>query len=99
MHLPGICCLDRSSSKTLPLWIAGLSGTAALLPRHRLPVASSLAHPQMASSALKSGLYPGRFSSCSPSPGVLRYSRIASLRWAGALSQITFKSQGSRDCV
>ena len=33
-----------------------LSCTAALLPRHRFPVASSLAQPQTASSALKSGL-------------------------------------------
>ena len=33
-----------------------LSCTAALLPKHRFPVASSRAHPQMASSALKSGL-------------------------------------------
>ena len=33
-----------------------LSSTASLLPRHRLPVASSLAQPQIASSALKSGL-------------------------------------------
>ena len=33
-----------------------LSCTATLLPKHRLPVASSLAHPQIASSALKSGL-------------------------------------------
>ena len=32
------------------------SRTAALVPRHRFPVASSRAHPQMASSALKSGL-------------------------------------------
>ena len=32
------------------------SCTAALLPKHRFPVASSRAHPQMASSALKSGL-------------------------------------------
>ena len=30
--------------------------TKALAPRHRFPVASSLAQPQMASSALKSGL-------------------------------------------
>ena len=34
------------------------SCTAALVPRHRLPVASALAQPQTASSALKSGLYP-----------------------------------------
>ena len=33
-----------------------LSCTAALLPKHRFPVAASRAHPQMASSALKSGL-------------------------------------------
>ena len=32
------------------------SCTAALLPKHRLPVTSSLAQPQTASSALKSGL-------------------------------------------
>ena len=48
----------------------------------------------MASSALKSGLYPGRFTSCSFRFGVRRYSRIASPRWAGALSQITFKDPG-----
>ena len=35
-----------------------LSCTAALLPKHRFPVASSRAHPQLASSALKSGLSP-----------------------------------------
>ena len=34
--------------------------TRALLARHRFPVASSLTQPQIASSALKSGLYPGR---------------------------------------
>ena len=33
-----------------------LSCTKALVPKHRLPVASSLAQPQTASSALKSGL-------------------------------------------
>ena len=33
-----------------------LSFTRALVPKHRFPVASSLAQPQMASSALKSGL-------------------------------------------
>ena len=69
-----------------------LSCTAALLPRHRLPVASSLAQPQIASSALKSGLYPGRFTSLISSPGLRRYSRTASPRWAGALSQITLSS-------
>ena len=47
-----------------------LSCTAALLPKHRLPVASSLAQPQMASWALKSGLYPGRFTNLRFSPGV-----------------------------
>ena len=41
-----------SPARNLPT----LSCTAALLPRHRLPVASSLAQPQIASSALKSGL-------------------------------------------
>jgi hypothetical protein len=30
--------------------------TAALVPRHRFPVASALTQPQIASSALKSGL-------------------------------------------
>ena len=33
-----------------------LSFTRALVPKHRFPVASSLAQPQTASSALKSGL-------------------------------------------
>ena len=33
-----------------------LSCTEALVPKHRFPVASSLAQPQTASSALKSGL-------------------------------------------
>ena len=32
------------------------SCTAALLPKHRFPVASSRTNPQMASSALESGL-------------------------------------------
>ena len=67
-----------------------LSYTASLVPRHRLPVASSLAQPQTASSALKSGLYPGRFTSRRFSPGLLRSSLTASPRCAGALSQITF---------
>ena len=33
-----------------------LSWTASLVPKHRFPVVSSLVQPQMASSALKSGL-------------------------------------------
>ena len=41
-----------SPARNLPT----LSCTATLLPRHRLPVASSLAQPQIASPALKSGL-------------------------------------------
>ena len=45
-----------SPARNLPT----VSFTAALLPKHKFPVASTLAHPQMASSALKSGLYPGR---------------------------------------
>lgn len=55
-----------------------VSCTAALLSKQEFP---------MASSALKAGLYPGRFNR-SPSPGVLRYSRTASSRWPGALFQI-----------
>ena len=69
-----------------------LSCTRALLPRHRFLVASSLAQPQMASSPLKSGLYPGRFTSRSSRPDVCRYSRTASPRCAGALSQMTFSA-------
>ena len=71
-----------------------LSCTVTLVPRQRFPVASSLAHPQMASSPLKSGLYPGRFTSRNPSPRVRRYSLSASPRCAGALSQITFNGPG-----
>ena len=59
---------------------------------------SSLTQPQMASSALKSGLYPGRFTSrslpvrASPSAssGQMQVLRNASPRWADALSQITY---------
>ena len=36
------------------------SGTAALVPKHKFAVASSRAQSQIASAALKSGLYPGR---------------------------------------
>ena len=36
-------------------WLT-LSSTLTLLPKHRFLVAYSLAHPQMASSALESGL-------------------------------------------
>ena len=43
-----------SPARNLPT----LSRTAGPLPRHTLPVASSLAQPQMALSALKSGVYP-----------------------------------------
>ena len=71
-----------------------LSCTRALVPKHRFPVASSLAQPQTASSALKSGLYPGRFTSRSPKPGVCKNSRTASPRCAGALSQITVNGPG-----
>ena len=53
----------RQRRLTSPLRLASparklptLCCTAALLPKHRLPVASSLTQPQMASSALKSGL-------------------------------------------
>ncbi len=49
-----------------------------LVPQHRFPVASSLTHPQTASSALKSGLKPGRFTSPGFRPGIRRYSRTAS---------------------
>ena len=42
-----------SPARNLPT----LSCTKSLLPRHRFPVASSLAQPHIASSALKSGLY------------------------------------------
>ena len=66
-----------------------------LVPKHRFPVASSLAHPQTASSALKSGLYPGRFTSLNSKPGVRRYSRTASPRCVGALSQITSKPKST----
>ena len=49
-----------SPARDLPALFPGLRRgrlcTAALLPRHRLPVASSLAQPHIASSALKSGL-------------------------------------------
>ena len=38
---------------------------------------------------MKSGLYAGRFTNRRSSPGVRRYSRTASPRWAGALSQMT----------
>ena len=41
-----------SPSRKLPTF----SCTSVLVPRHRFPVASSLAQPQTASSALKSGL-------------------------------------------
>ena len=66
-----------------------------LVPQHRFPVASSLTHPQTASSALKSGLKPGRFTSPGFRPGIRRYSRTASpllslRRGAGALPQMTF---------
>ena len=46
----------RNFADPLPGLRRGRLCTAALLPRHRLPVASSLAQPQIASSALKSGL-------------------------------------------
>ena len=45
-------CRLASPARKLP----APSCTAALLPRHRFPVASFLTHPQMVSSALKSGL-------------------------------------------
>ena len=57
------CSTVRQRRLTSPVWPAGaarklptLSCTLALLPRHRLPMASSLAQPQIASSPLKSGL-------------------------------------------
>ena len=58
---------DRRARKPLTL-----SWTKVLFPKHTFPVASSLAQPQMASSVLKSGLYPGRVISHRFSPGLLR---------------------------
>ena len=63
-----------SPARNLPT----LSCTTALLPKHRFPVTSSRTQPQMVSSALKSGLYPGRFTSLRFRPVVLKYSRTAS---------------------
>ena len=63
-------------------------------PGRDCPSPRSLAQPQTASSALKSGLYPGRFTNRRSSPGVRRYSRTASPRWAGALSQMTCSGPG-----
>ena len=46
-----------------PRKLPTLSGTASLVPKHRFPIASSLAQPQIVSSALKSWPQPGRFTS------------------------------------
>ena len=75
----------KEAADPLPGLRRGRLCTRAFVPKHWFPVTSSLTQPQTASSALKSGLYPGRFTSCSPSPGVLRYSRTASPRCSGAV--------------
>ena len=64
-----------------------LSCTATLRPRHRYSVTSSLAHPHIAWSALKSDLQPGRaypektgFTNSNPMPGARRYS-LSAIPW------------------
>ena len=86
------CCLtsaERSfnSSKNCPT----VSHTLAFLPRQRLAVTSSRVQSPFASSALKSGLYTGKRIRRRFRFGVRRKARIASPRWAGALSQMISK--------
>ncbi len=76
------------------------SCTLALVPRQVLAVTSPRAQPQIASSALKSGLWEGKRITCKALSDVARYSRTAFPPCAGPLSQMTIRGSGwwARNC-